>query len=95
MIPGLQSKLSESIVASADSIVVKTDIVHVTGSTTINTISSPLMSSSMIIILIPVDGAVTLGTAGNVLVGIAMAVNRSVTMIWSKRVGKWYIESGV
>jgi len=95
MIPGTQSKLSESIVASADSIVVKTDINHITGSTTINTISSPLMSSSMIIILIPVDGAVTLGTSGNILVGIAMAVNRSVTMIWSKRVGKWYIESGV
>jgi len=95
MIPGLQSKLSESVVASADSIFAKSDIVRVTGSTTINTILSPLMGSPMMVILIPTDGAVTLGTAGNILVGIAMAQNRAVPLFWSKAVGKWYIDNGV
>lgn len=95
MIPGLQSKLSESIVASADTMFVKTDVISVTGSTAINTILSPLMSSSMMVILIPVDGAVVLGTTGNILVGITMAVNRATWLVWNKRVGKWYINSGV
>jgi hypothetical protein len=91
MIPGTQSKLSESVVASATSISVKTDVVRITGSTTIQTILSPLMGSSTMVVLIPVDGAVTLGTSGNILVGIVMAVNRPYTMFWSKTVGKWYI----
>ena len=95
MIPGSQSKLSESVVASAASIVVKTDIVRITGSTQINTISAPLMSSSTMVILIPVDGAVTLGTSGNINVGIAMAQNRAVWMVYSKTAAKWFIESGV
>jgi hypothetical protein len=95
MIPGSQSKMSESVVASADSIFAKSDIVRVTGSTTINTILSPLMGSPMMVVLIPTDGAVTLGTAGNILVGIAMAQNRAVWLVWSKAVAKWYINSGV
>lgn len=95
MIPGTQSKLSESVVASADIISVKTDIVRVTGSTAINTINSPLMGASLFLVLIPTDGAVTLGTTGNILVGIAMAQNRAVFLVYSRTVGKWYINSGV
>jgi len=95
MIPGTQSKLSESVVASATSISVKTDIVRITGSTTIQTILSPLQSSGMMVILIPVDGAVSLGTSGNILVGIAMAQNRAVWLVWNKGAAKWYINSGV
>jgi len=95
MIPGIQTKLSDSVVPTADSIVVLTDIVRVTGSTTINTIQSPLMGSPMLLILIPVDGAVTLGTTGNIAVGIAMAQNRAVWLVWSKTTAKWYINSGV
>jgi hypothetical protein len=95
MIPGSQSKLSESVVASADSITVKTDIVRITGSTTVNTILSPLMGSSMMIIFIPVDGSVALGTAGNILIGITAVVNRAVWLVWNKTTAKCYINSGV
>jgi len=95
MIPGVQSKLSESVVASATTINVRTDVVRVTGSTQIETILSPLMGSGMMVILIPVDGAVTLGTSGNILVGIAMAQNRAVWLVWNKTAAKWYINSGV
>lgn len=95
MIPGLQSKLSESIVASAATIMAKSDVIMVTGSTQINTILSPLMGSNMMLIFIPVDGSVVLGTSGNILVGITAVINRAVWMVWNKRVGKWYINSGV
>lgn len=95
MIPGLQSKMSESVVASADNIEVLTDMARITGSTTINTIRSPLYASGMMLVLIPVDGAVTLGTGGNIMVGIAMAQNRAVWLVYNKVAGKWYINSGV
>ena len=95
MIPGQQSKLSEAIVASAATIVVKTDIVSVTGSTQIDTILAPLMGSNVFLVLVPVDGSVVLSTAGNILVGITAVINRAVFMVWNKRVGKWYINSGV
>ncbi|MET0787065.1 MAG: hypothetical protein ABWY25_10200 [Paenisporosarcina sp.] len=95
MIPGLQSKLSESVVASAATIVVKTDIAMVSGSTQVDTILSPLMGSNMMIILIPTAGSIVLGTGGNILIGITAVINRAVWLVWNKRVGKWYINSGV
>jgi hypothetical protein len=95
MIPGLQSKLSEGIVASAATINIRTDIVSLTGSTQVNTILSPLMGSSTMCILVPVDGSVILGTSGNILIGITAVINRAVWLVWNKRVGKWIINSGV
>jgi hypothetical protein len=97
MIPGVQSKLSSEVVASASSITVKSDIVKVTGSTAINTILSPLMldRGGLFLVLIPVDGTVVLGTSGNILVGISAVINRAVFLVYDAVVGKWYINSGV
>lgn len=97
MIPTSPSKTRNETVASATSIVVKADLVKITGSTTIQTITSPLMldRDGLFVCLIPVDGAVTLGTSGNILVGIAMAQNRMVLLGFDAVVGKWYINSGV
>lgn len=95
MIPGQQSKLSDSVVASADVITVKSDMVRVTGSTAINTILSPLQGSGMMVILIPVDGSITIGTSGNILIGITSVINRAVWLVWNKTTAKWYINSGV
>lgn len=97
MIPGTTSKLSESTVASAATISAKTDIVKVTGSTGVNTIN-PFFGGgqfSGFLVLIPVDGAVTLGTSGNILVGIAAAQNRAVFLVYVKSLAKWVINSGV
>jgi len=96
MIPGTTSKLSESKVASGSTIQAKTDVILVTGSTTINTIT-PNFGGGFggFCILIPTDGAVTLGTSGNILAGIAMAQNRAVWMVFVRSLGKWVIESGV
>lgn len=97
MIPGLTSKMSEATIASAATITAKTDIVKVTGSTTINTINPSFGGGqfSGLLVLIPTDGAVTLGTSGNILVGIAAAQNRAVFLVYVKSLAKWIINSGV
>lgn len=97
MIPGTTSKLSEETMASAATITAKTDIVIVTGTTQINTINPRFGGGfSGFLVLIPTNAAgVTLGTSGNILVGIAAAQNRAVFMVYSKSLAKWVINSGV
>ena len=96
MIPGSTTKLSQTTTASAATINAKTDVILVTGSTQINTIT-PNFGGGFggFVILIPTDGAVTLGTSGNIMVGIAMAQNRAVTLVFVRSTGKWYIDNGV
>jgi len=97
MIPGTTSKLSESTVASAATITAKTDIVLVTGTTAINTIL-PNFGGGFggFLVLIPTNAAgVTLGTSGNILVGVAAAQNRALFMVFVRSLGKWIINSGV
>lgn len=92
MIPGSVSKCSESTVASAATIYAKADIVHVTGTTQINNIIPGLGTAvGQFLLLVAVDGAITLGTSGNILVGIALAQNRSCLLVYSKKLGKWTI----
>ena len=96
MIPGTVSKLSESTVASASTITAKADILYVTGAVQVDTIRPGLgIAQSQFLILVPTDGAITLGTAGNILVGLAAAQNRAVYLVWSKKLQKWLINSGV
>ena len=97
MIPGTVSKLSETTVPSAATIEANSDIVLVTGTTAINTINPGLGTfPSQFLILIPTNAAgVTLGTSGNILVGIAAAQNRAVYMTFVRSLGKWVINSGV
>lgn len=98
MIPGRIGRLSEETQASATTIgPVKSDVVKVTGSTQIDTIT-PFAGGRVwgqMIVLIPTDGAVTLGAGGNILVGIAAAQNRGVIMCWVPSLAKWVINSGV
>jgi hypothetical protein len=93
MIPGSLSKLKEEVVASATVIVVKADFVRISGATQIETIQTPLQGSPNIIFLTPTAGAVTLGVAGNILVGQVMAQNRVYMLIWSRTAQKWYIHA--
>lgn len=98
MIPGSQSKTTESTIASAATIVVKSDLVRITGAVQIETIFSPLLLSGqggVVIFLVAVDGAVVLGTAGNILVGQTLAQNRLYTLVFSNTVDKWYIHGVV
>jgi hypothetical protein len=97
MFPGTTSKLSEGTLASAASINVKTDIVLLTGTTAVNTIIPNFGGGfSGFCILIPTNAAgVTLGTSGNILVGIAAVQNRAVWLVYVKSLAKWVINSGV
>lgn len=98
MIPGSVSRVVEGVVvASAATVTLRGgEVFRVTGSTTINTINPPLGNmQNQVVWLIPTDGAVTLGTSGNVLIGIAMAQNRATMLTYLKSTSKWYIENGV
>ena len=96
MIPGSVSKLTEATLASSAQITAKTDIVKLTGATQVNTIIPGLGSAqSQFLVLVPTDGAVVLGTTGNINVGITMAQNRAVFMVFVRTLGKWIINSGV
>jgi len=96
MIPGTVSKMTQSTVASAATIIVKTDIVLLTGATQVNTINPGLgAGQSQFLVLIPVTGSVILGTSGNILVGLTAVVNRALYLVWVKSLGKWVINSGV
>jgi hypothetical protein len=97
MIPGTTTKLSESTLASAATISPKTDIVLLTGTTAVNTIVPSFGGGfSGLVILIPTNAAgVTLGTSGNILVGLAAVQNRALALVYVKSLGKWVISSGV
>ncbi len=92
MIPGTTSKCSESTVASAATIDAKTDIVKVTSTTTINTIN-PFFGGGFggFLGLVPVDGAVTLSTTGNILIGGTAAQNKVTILIYVRSLAKWVI----
>lgn len=92
MIPGSVSKMSEATVASAATITAKADIVYVTGTTGVNNIIPGLGTAvSQMLVMITTDGAVTLGTSGNILVGIATTQNRALFLVWSKKLQKWVL----
>lgn len=98
MIPGSQSKIKEENVASATTIVVKSDLIRITGSTQIETILSPLLLSvqgGVVIFVTPVDGNVVIGASGNVLVGATLIQNRLYILVYSNIVDKWYIHGVV
>ena len=64
MIPGTASKLSETLVASAATINAKSDIVVVSGTTQVNTITPNFGGGfSGFLVLVPKDGSVILGTS--------------------------------
>lgn len=91
MIPGIVSKLSESVVASTTTITVKTDLINLTGSTAIATINVPSQGGfSGILFIVPTDGAVSTVTTGNIPVAVAMPQNRVTVLVYSKKNNKWY-----
>ena len=94
MIPGVTTKLTESKLASAATINVKTDIVVLTGTATIQNIIPNFGGgvSSGLLILVP-QGAAVLGTTGNILVGTTCIVNRPLLLVYVKSLNKWLIHS--
>lgn len=91
MIPGLTTKLSEETLASADTIDPKSDLVNVTGTTSIATITPHFGGGfSGMLVLVPLDGSVTLTTTGNIAVVHTMAQNKATLLVYSKKNNKFY-----
>jgi len=90
MLPGLTSKVSEGFLASAATIYPKTDVVYLSGTTGVNTIVPAFGGGfSGILFLVTTDGAVTLGTSGNISKAATTVQNQILVMIYSKKLGKW------
>ena len=92
MIPGSVSKLSERTVASAATIEAKADIITLTGTTQVNTITPGLgLAVSQFLVLVTTGAGVVLGTSGNILVGATVTTNRAMFLVWMKSLQKWVI----
>lgn len=92
MIPGYgPSRLREEAVASAADIVVKSDLVRLTGATQVDNIYTPVNMGreGVLIFIYASDGAVTISAAGNVAVSQALAQNRLYCYAWSSIAAKW------
>lgn len=93
MIPGSISKYRTANVVAATTIGPFTgEVVIVTGTTTIQTITPAYSGQfSHIINLFTPDGAVTLGTSGNILVGLNTVANRVTRLVWIPTLAKWVL----
>ena len=91
MFPGTISKRSIRRQTTAATIGVDADILVLKGTTQINTITGAYQEYGQKVTLIPADGAVILGTTGNILVGVTLAQNRAVDLIWVPELKKWVI----
>lgn len=92
MIPGYgSSRAREETVASAATIVVKSDLVRITGTTQIDTILSPVNvgRDCALIFLFTPDAGVTVSAAGNVAVSQTLVTNRLYAYMWSSIAAKW------
>lgn len=93
MIPGSISKISESVVASANIIKVESDLVRLTGSTQINTIMPGLgTAQGQYLMLMPIEGDIRLGTSGNILNGATLKFATINILAYSKLQQKWVPE---
>ena len=93
MYPGITTRLTRSVVASAATIIAATDVIILTGTTAIDTITPKSMNKSgqdQLAFFIPTDGTVATTTNGNVVAAQTMLQNRVTTMVWDAILGKWY-----
>lgn len=89
--PGAVSKLAEDpVTASTTTIAPLSDVVVVSGTNAIATITPPLgVNVSQQVVLIP-SGIFTLVTTGNIAIAATAVVSKAMTMVWSKSQQKWY-----
>jgi len=91
MIPGITTKLSEGVVASAATIAPRTDIAFVTGTVGVSNIMGQFGGGfSGILFVVTVDGAVVFSTGGNIAKAVTTVQNQVLVFIFSKARGLWY-----
>lgn len=92
MIPGLMSKASETTVASTTTVTFKSDIVKVTGTTSIATITAPPRQGGFgtVVYVVPIDGTVATVTTGNIAKAVSMVQSQVCVFVFIKSTGLWY-----
>ena len=94
MIPGIQTKVSEEVIALTTTITSLADVSHVTDTTSttvLATILAPLQAFSILKIVINRSGAnMTTVTTGNIATAVTLGTNVAILFTWSKLTGKWY-----
>lgn len=98
MIPGIVSRLSESVVALATTIAPTTDVIVITSTaatTVLNTITPPLGNSPFNLILWIVNNSgnpITAVTTGNIASTCSIPTATVAELIYSQSLGKWLVE---
>lgn len=98
MIPGIVSRLSESVVACATTIAPTTDVIVITSTTSttvLNTITPPLGTSpfdNLLVIVNNSGNAITAVTTGNIATTCSIPSGNMASFIYSTSLGKWYMD---
>lgn len=87
--PGAFSKLGESTLASATTLVPKTELVRVTGTAAIVNITPPPTTFSTLLYVIP-TGIFTWTAAGNIGLAGTAVVGKLIVFAYSRSQNKWY-----
>lgn len=94
MIPGTVSKLSESSIASTTTITPLTDLILVSGTVNVATITPPPIFgglSSGILFVVATDAAgFSTVTTGNIALAVALTTGKATMFVYSASQGKWY-----
>lgn len=93
MYPGVTTRLTSGTKASATTIDADKDLLVLTGTTAIATITPKSLNKANqahILFLVPVDGAVATTTAGNIAVVQSMIQNKVTCLVWVPSTQKWY-----
>lgn len=92
MIPGYgSSRLREEVVASAASIIIKGDLIRLTGTTQVDNMFSPINvgRDGLLVFIYTPDAGVTISAGGNVAVAQALVTNRLYAYAFSNNAAKW------
>lgn len=94
MIPGLTTKISEDNISLTTTIYPKTDLIHVTSTTSttvVTTIIPPYSGFSGIMVVVNRSGGnITTLTTGNIATAITVGQNVATLFVYSKTQAKWY-----
>jgi len=91
MIPGITTKISEGVIASTTTIFPKSDLIFVSGTTSVATIVPPYAGFSGILIVVATDVAgFATTTAGNISAVVSVTTGKATIFVYSKEKNKWY-----
>lgn len=95
MIPGLVARYKEiAVVAAATVGPFQGELIVVSGTTTIDTISPNFGGQfGEVLRIVTPSGALTMSTAGNILIGTTTSTNMATILTWVPSLSKWVINA--